>query len=114
MSETNGTPIRITVFGHSELEVCLISGCGSEIGSAEAAEELHMSLQSLFRDRCVVRHYDLARVDLRERFAHVLEGARERNLPFPLIAINGDIVLAGPVSVDAVLRKLGELTVDED
>ncbi|MBS1251449.1 MAG: hypothetical protein MAG451_00482 [Anaerolineales bacterium] len=33
----------------------------------------------------------------------------KRNLPFPLIAINGDIVLAGPVSVDKVLRKLNEL-----
>ncbi len=105
----NEIPIRITVFGHSASEVCLISGCGSEVGSAEAADELRMVLPPIFGRRSDVRHYDLAEPEPAERFADVLRGARERNLPFPLIAINGDIVLAGPVSVDKVLQKLNEL-----
>ena len=103
------TPIRITVFGHSDLEVCLISGCGAEVHSAEAAQELQMNLQSWLGNRLTVQHYDLAQPELAGRFTDVVEGAQERNLPFPLIAINGDIVLAGPVSVDAVLKKLSEL-----
>lgn len=108
MTDSQNTPLRITVFGHSELEVCLISGCGSEIQSSEAADELRVTLRSWFENRVAVRHYDLADAELSGQFAGILEGARERNLPFPLIAINGDIVFAGPVSVDVVLRKLGE------
>lgn len=106
----NEIPIRIAVFGHSNLEVCLISGCGAEVKSAEAIEELRATLNSLFGSRILVRHYDLAQPELAEHFADVLHGAQDRNLPFPLVAINGDIVLAGPVSVDAILRKIGELS----
>lgn len=109
MSNRNETSIRVTVFGHSDREVCLISGCGAEVDSAEASEGLRATLSLLFDNRVVVRHYDLAQPDLAKRFPDVLQGAVDRNLPFPLIAIDGDIVLAGPVSVDTVLRKLGEL-----
>lgn len=102
--------IRVTVFGHRDQEVCLLKGCGATIDSAKATEKLRATLSSLFGERIVIHHYDLAQPHLAERFADVLQGARDRNLPFPLIAINGDIVLAGPVSIDTVLRKLGELS----
>ncbi|RME45203.1 MAG: hypothetical protein D6791_11310 [Chloroflexi bacterium] len=108
MSQRYKRSILVTVFGHSGQEVCLISGCGAEVGSAEAAGELHATLNSLFGDRVAVRYYDLAEPDLAQRFADVLEGARDRNLPFPLIAIDNEIVLAGPVGVETVLQKLNE------
>jgi disulfide oxidoreductase YuzD len=101
-------PIRITIFGHSGREVCLISGCGSEITSSQAAEEVRTALRSWLDERVLVRHYDLSEPALADRFADLLAGAQERNLPFPLMAIDGDVVFAGPVSVEAVIRKLGE------
>lgn len=100
--------IRITIFGHSDREVCLISGCGAQITSSQAAEEVRAALRSWLGERVVVRHYDLSEPALADRFADLLAGAQERNLPFPLLAIEGEIVFAGPLSVEAVIRKLGE------
>lgn len=108
MSDGAAATIRITVFGYSEREVCWISGCGARVGSREAAAELRATFAATSGGRVVVHHFDLAQPDLAEHFADVLQGARERNLPFPLIAINGDIVFAGPPSVETVLRKLSE------
>jgi disulfide oxidoreductase YuzD len=101
-------PIRITIFGHTDREVCLISGCGSEVTSSQAADEVRHALQAWFGGRVAVRHYDLSEPALADRFGDLLTGAQERNLPFPLTAIDGDIVFAGPVTVEAVIRKLAE------
>ncbi len=98
--------VRVTVFGLQGQDVCLISGCGTEIGSAQAADRLARELTALLGNWVMVRYFDLAQPEWAEKFAAILEGARERNLPFPLVAINGDIVLAGPFDTGAVLRMV--------
>lgn len=102
-------PLQVTIFGNSNSEVCLISGCGAEVTSAEMARELRETLGAMFGDRVQVYHFDLALPEHRVQFASVAAGARERNLPYPLVAINGQIVLAGRADLNGVLRKIGEV-----
>ena len=42
-----------------------------------------------------MEYHDLGRLRERERFSHVVEMAREKGLYHPLVALNGEIVLAG-------------------
>ncbi len=103
------SPIVITVFGNSAGEVCLISGCGAQVASADMAGKLSEMLAGMFGSQVHVRHIDVADPDVRARAAAVVEGARRRNLPYPLVAINGQIVLAGKADPESVLRKLDEV-----
>ena len=109
MSPSNEPVTRITVFGHADQEVCLISGCGSSISSVEMTDEFRVALSSLFGTRVALAHYDLSQPDFTAAFSDILQGTASRNLPFPLIAINGAIVLAGPSNLDQVLRKLNDV-----
>lgn len=84
--------MRVTVFGDPAREVCLISGCGSRVSSAEAWPETAAQLTDLFGDRMALRYYDLSDPAVRERFGDVVAGARARGLRFPLVAVNGQIV----------------------
>ncbi len=103
------TPILITVFGNSANEVCLISGCGAQVTSAEMADELAEAFGRMFGDRVRVRHVDVGDPAVRPGAAAIVDGARRRNLPYPLVAIDGQVVLAGKADVDSVLRKLDEV-----
>ncbi|MBI3941950.1 MAG: hypothetical protein HY326_02980 [Chloroflexi bacterium] len=98
--------IVITVFGHPEEEICLISGCGAKIKSQDAARETGATLQHLFGDRVVLQYIDVTEMTLRPSLQYLLDEVRQRKLPWPLVAINGEIVLAGVATPDAVLRKL--------
>lgn len=84
--------VQVTVFGDTEREVCLISGCGSQTSSADAWPETATALKDLFGDRLILRYYDLSDPTLRARFTPILEGAQARGLRFPLVAVNGTIV----------------------
>lgn len=86
--------LRVTVFGDPAREACLISGCGSQLSSAEAWPETARQLTELFGDRLSLRYYDLGEPGLRIHFRDVVEGARRRGLGFPLVAVNGHIVAA--------------------
>lgn len=103
---------HVTVFGDSEREVCLISGCGSQTSSSDAWPETAAALKDLFGDRLALRYYDLSDPTLRARFADVLDGARQRGLRFPLVAVNG-VVVAGtdeatpyPLTVERMLALI--------
>lgn len=106
--------MRVTVFGDPAREVCLISGCGSRVSSADAWPEVAAQLTDLFGERLALRYYDLGDPELRARFAHVVEGARARGLGFPLVAIDGAIVagtddaLPYPLALDRLLRLIGD------
>lgn len=105
--------VQVTVFGDPAHEVCLISGCGSRVSSAEAWPETAAQLAAMFGDRLALRYYDLSDAHLRERFGHVVEGARARGLRFPLLAVNGQIVAgfdegaAYPLAVERVVALIG-------
>lgn len=106
--------MRVTVFGDPAREVCLISGCGSRVSSADAWPEVAAQLTDLFGERLTLRYYDLGDAQLRARFAHVLEGARARGLGFPLVAIDGAIIagtddaLPYPLALDSMLRFISD------
>ena len=68
--------VQVTVFGDPEREVCLISGCGSRVSSAEAWPETSAALKDLFGDHLTLRYYDLGDLALRTRFTGVVEGAQ--------------------------------------
>ncbi|MSP11514.1 MAG: hypothetical protein EXR62_01020 [Chloroflexi bacterium] len=98
--------IVITVFGHPAEEVCLISGCGAKVKSQDTARETATTLQNLFGGRVVVRYIDVTEPALRPTLQYLLDEARQRKLPWPLVAIDSEIVLAGVATPDAILRKL--------
>lgn len=106
--------MRVTVFGDPAHEVCLISGCGSRVSSADAWQETAAQLADLFGERLTLRYYDLGDPELRGRFASIIDGARARGLRFPLVAVNGQIV-AGfdesapyPLALDRMLHLIGD------
>ena len=104
--------VQVTVFGDPAREVCLISGCGSRVSSAEAWPETSTALKDLFGDHLTLRYYDLGDVALRARFAGVVEGAQARGLRFPLVAVNGTIVTGAdeaapyPLSVERLVQLI--------
>jgi disulfide oxidoreductase YuzD len=106
--------VVITVFGNSANEVCLISGCGAQITSAQMAGELSETLTGMFGDRVQVHYLDVADPEIRAKAVGVAEGARQRHLPYPLIAIDGQVVLAGKADAESVLRKLDEVLNEGD
>lgn len=104
--------VRLTVFGDPEHEVCLISGCGSRVSSADAWPETSATLHDLFGEHLTLRYYDLGQPELRAQFAHLVAGAQARGLKFPLVAINGKI-MAGtdeaspyPLSVERLVTLI--------
>ena len=84
--------LHVTVFGDPEREVCLISGCGSRVSSADAWPETATALKDLFGAHVALRYYDLSDPALRTQFRPVLDGAQARGMRFPLVAVNGSIV----------------------
>jgi hypothetical protein len=50
-----------------------------------------------------VEHVELADPENQERFANVLEFANERDLAYPLVAVNGQLRLAGSAQYYRVL-----------
>ncbi|MFN8485639.1 MAG: hypothetical protein U0768_21575 [Anaerolineae bacterium] len=110
--------LRVTVFGDPANEVCLISGCGSRVSSAEAFPETAKALRELFGDHIALRYYDLSQPGQRARFAPLVEGARARGLRFPLVAVNGAIVAAAdesapyPLAVDRLLSLIDAALAD--
>jgi disulfide oxidoreductase YuzD len=68
----------------------------------------------MFGDRVQVLYLDVADPQVRANAAGVVEGARQRHLPYPLVAIDGQVVLAGKADAESVLRKLGEVLAGAD
>jgi hypothetical protein len=42
-----------------------------------------------------MEYFDLADVDSQQQFANHFEVAQERNLPYPLVVVNGELSLTG-------------------
>ena len=107
--------VQVTVFGDPAREVCLISGCGSRVSSAEAWPETSTALKDLFGDHLTLRYYDLGDPALRSRFARVVEGAQARGWRFPLVAVNGTIVTGAdegapyPLSVERLVQLIHDV-----
>ncbi len=106
--------VRVTVFGDPAREVCLISGCGSRVSSADAWPETAAALADLFGDHITLRYYDLGQSETRARFAAIVEGAQARGLRFPLVAVDG-VIVAGtdeagpyPLAVERMVRLIDE------
>jgi disulfide oxidoreductase YuzD len=65
-------------------------------------------LQRSYPDRVRVSYYDAARPEVQEQFAGVIEQAKSRYWPYPLVLVNGDITMAGDVNTYAISRLVGE------
>lgn len=104
--------VQVTVFGDPEHEVCLISGCGSRVSSAEAWPETSAALKDLFGEHLTLRYYDLSDAALRARFTGVVDGAQARGWRFPLVAVNGTIVTGAdegapyPLAVERLVQLI--------
>jgi hypothetical protein len=106
--------VRVTVFGDPEREVCLISGCGSRVSSADAWPETAASLRDLLGEHLTLRYYNLSDPATKAQFPHVIAGAQARGLRFPLVAINGQIVAATdeaapyPLAVERMVQLISD------
>jgi hypothetical protein len=106
--------LSVTVFGDPDREVCLISGCGSRVSSADAWPETAAALKDLFGEHVTLRYYDLSDPSLRMHFRPVVDGAQARGLRFPLVAVNGSIVAGTdeaapyPLAVERLVQLIND------
>ena len=61
-----------------------------------------------------VEYVDLADLGTRPQFSELLAVIKERNLPYPLVAINGQLRLAGTAQYYQVLPLVEEVLAVED
>lgn len=61
-----------------------------------------------------VEYIDLAEPETQAQFADLLDNIQEQNLPYPLVAINGELRLAGSAHFHRVLPLVEEILVPKE
>lgn len=61
-----------------------------------------------FPDQVRVEYYDAALPEVQAQFAHVMDEARQRYWPYPLVLVNDQLVLAGDVNVYRLSKLIRE------
>jgi disulfide oxidoreductase YuzD len=61
-----------------------------------------------FPDQVRVEYYDAALPEVRAHFCEVVEEARQRYWPYPLVLVNDQLVLAGDVNVYRLSKFIRE------
>lgn len=61
-----------------------------------------------FPDQVRVEYYDAALPEVQAQFSQVVEEAKQRYWPYPLVLVNDQLVLAGDVNVYRLSRFIQE------
>lgn len=61
-----------------------------------------------FPDQVRVEYYDAALPEVQAQFSQVVEEAKQRYWPYPLVLVNDQLVLAGDVNVYRLSRFIRE------
>ena len=62
-----------------------------------------------FPDQVRVEYYDAALPEVQAQFSEVVDQARQRYWPYPLVLVNDQLVLAGDVNVYRLSRFVSEV-----
>ncbi len=68
-------------------------------------------LRQKFGDRVNTEFLNLAVPDVRQQYANVVSAIEKDNLPLPLVAINGEVKMAGGVDYYSIVSAIESLIV---
>jgi disulfide oxidoreductase YuzD len=94
-------PIRVTIFDHSEEEHC--SGLCRVAWSVEEVAFVTEHLKRKYGNEIEVEYIDLAESP---QNSDVMEKIRTKNIPLPVVAINGVLKLSGSVEIRAIKEAI--------
>ncbi len=66
-------------------------------------------MRQKFGDRVATEFFNLAVPDIRQKYANVVSAIEKDHLPLPLVAINGDVRMAGGVDYYAIVSAIEAL-----
>jgi disulfide oxidoreductase YuzD len=73
--------------------------------------EFYLNMQ--YGESVQVEHVDLANPEVQAEFPELVALAEERNLPYPLVAINDELRLAGSVQYHQVMPLVEQALAEE-
>ena len=97
---------HVVILGHRDEENRFCRTCGPVYTSAQLAQAARVYLQETFGEAVNVTYLDAADPDVEVRYLDLLREARRAGLRFPLVLINGDVVLHGSAEPYAIARHL--------
>lgn len=118
---TDSASTRITVFGAERDDECSVEGTGAEGSCAgcdggsctppqwsplEAYLFLERELGRKYADKVWVEFIDLDDDNNAEKFAGLIQAVEQRGLQYPLVAIDGEIKMAGGFDLDAICDEI--------
>ena len=103
---TAPTTIRVTFFDDASGERCPAE-CGLDLASADTLQFITERLKDKYGEAVVVEYLDLATPP--DRYKETISRIRERNLPLPLIAINGVPRCSGGVDYRTLVEAIDTL-----
>ena len=66
-------------------------------------------LRQRYGSQVTTEFVNLAQPDNRDRYSDVLDAVREHKLPLPIVAVNGEVKVAGGVDYYAISRAVDNL-----
>jgi disulfide oxidoreductase YuzD len=65
-------------------------------------------LRQVYGDQVAVAYYDAISADVQEQYHQVIEMASERFLPYPIVLINDEAVMAGHVDAYGIASLVAQ------
>ncbi len=96
----------ILIIGHSEEENRFCRACTPVYTSEQLAQATQVYLTETLGMPVRVTHVDAARPDVFEQYMDVIRAARREGLRFPLVFVDGELVLHGSAEPYAIARAV--------
>ncbi len=68
-----------------------------------------MQMRHEYGDEVSVDYVDLSKPDKREEFKHIIEAVETYNWPYPLVAIEGELKMAGGINFAMIASHIDKI-----